>query len=311
MVHRVVKRARTAWPEFRCFHETALLTAVGVGIHALVDNCWTIPVTASSLVVLALADPLPLRSAIIDRTCSRWSKPQLAFVALATAAVYILSTAIPGLGLFYNDRGHKAYDREDYATAQKYHLAAVAVVPDHPIFLDNLGMVYFQQFTENGDPKLLPPAKEYFRRALKAAPRWIEPHIHMEALLTRSMTGDASKDFDIHLEIIQTDAALLEIDPYIPFVRKNLAGAYYSTGQFDQAFLELRKAIEYEPNYVPGHLQMASWYEERGDEAASRRHTAAAMSIISKYRLFKPTEPYEGLLLGRPRESWIQLTTKR
>jgi len=315
MVHLVVKRAQTVWPEFRCFHETALLTAVGVGIHALVDNCWTIPVTASSLVVLAVADPLPLRrlGSATDGTSSRWGwgKTRLAFVGLATAAVYILSTAIPGLGLFYNDLGHKAYEREDYATAQKYHLAAIAVVPDHPVFLDNLGMVYFQQFTENRDPALLPPAKEYFRRAMQASPRWIEPHIHMEALLARSLSGRPAEDLDINREIIRTDTALLEIDPYIPFARKNLAGAYYSIGQSDYAFQELKKAVEYEPNYVPGHLQLASWYKEHGNVDAGRHHTAVAMSIVTKYRLFKPTEPYEALLLGRPEQSWIPLTSSK
>src|SRR5207248_1032549 len=60
LIYLVWKRSNNAWPDFRCFHDAALFTAVGVGVHALVDNCWTIPVTASSLVVLALADPLPL-----------------------------------------------------------------------------------------------------------------------------------------------------------------------------------------------------------------------------------------------------------
>src|SRR5206468_1039803 len=55
------KRAETVWAEYRCFHEAAILTAVAIGTHALVDNCWTIPVTCSGLVVLSLADFLPLR----------------------------------------------------------------------------------------------------------------------------------------------------------------------------------------------------------------------------------------------------------
>src|SRR2546427_9661366 len=40
LMHLVWKRSRTAWPENRCFHEAAIYTAVGVGSHALVDNCW-------------------------------------------------------------------------------------------------------------------------------------------------------------------------------------------------------------------------------------------------------------------------------
>jgi O-antigen ligase len=60
LIYLIWKRAGAVFPEYRLYHEAALLTATGVGIHALVDNCWTIPVTASSLVVLALADSLPL-----------------------------------------------------------------------------------------------------------------------------------------------------------------------------------------------------------------------------------------------------------
>ena len=65
------KRSQTAWIENRCFHEAALLVAIGVGAHALVDNCWTIPVTAASLLVISLADPLPL----IRRTERRQWRP--------------------------------------------------------------------------------------------------------------------------------------------------------------------------------------------------------------------------------------------
>jgi O-antigen ligase len=305
LVYLVSKRAQTAWPGFRCFHEAALLTAVGVGTHALVDNCWTIPVTASSIVVLALANPLP---SIKKAAPYAWSKRQLAFAGLVMAVVYTASIAIPGLGLYYNDLGHKAYDRDDFAAAERYHLAAIEAIPDHPVFLDNLGVVYLQQFSETKKPALLASAKEYFARSIKASPRAVDPHIHMEAVLMRYLTGDAARDREINQEIVQLHTALLEIDPFIPFARKNLASAYYNLGQVERACQELRKAIECEPNYVPAYLQMAGWYSEQGDTISSQRHTAAAVSIVNKYRNFKPTEAYEGVLLGRPEQSWAALT---
>jgi O-antigen ligase len=305
LIYLVSKRAKTAWPDFRCFNEAALLTAIGVGTHALVDNCWTIPVTASSLVVLALADPLPLTK---KETAYRWTRPQLAFVGAAIAVLYVFSTAIPGTGLYYNGKGHEAYERNDFAAAERYHLAAIAVVPNHPSFLDNLGMVYLQQFTENRDPNLLASAKVYFRRAIQASPQSLDPHMHMETVLGFSLNGDASHDRDIYSEMVQVDTELLTIDPFLPFVRRNLAGAFYNLGRFDRAILEVEKAIEYEPNYVPGHLQLAAWYGEHGDTIASQRQTAAAIAIINKYRNFKPTALYEALLLGRPEQSSAALT---
>jgi tetratricopeptide (TPR) repeat protein len=305
LVYGSVKRAGAAWPEFRCFHDAALLTAVGVGIHALVDNCWTIPVTASSLVVLAAADPLPLRK---KDAAYRWRMPQIVVTAAMLVLVFVRSTAIPGMGLYYNERGHNAYDRDEFAAAERYHLAAVELVPDHPVFLDNLGMVYLQQFTQNKDPLLAASAKIYFQKAIETNRRALDPHIHMEAVLVRTLTGDISRDRVINEEIIQVNTGLLEADPFIPFTRKNLAAAYYNLGQVDRAFTELRKAIEYEPNYVPGYLQLGTWYGERGDTNASQRYTVAGMNIVHKYRNFKPTEPYEGVLLGRPEQSLAALS---
>jgi O-antigen ligase len=301
LLYSTWSRAQSAWPEFRWFHEAALLTAAGVATHALVDNCWTIPVTASSLVVLALADPLPLRKKTAHL---HWNKKQFALAGAAVAIVFVMAIVVPGLGLYYNDEGHKAYDRDDFANAARHHLKAIALFPNHPLFLDNLGMVYLQQFTENGDPQLLSLAKNYFGRAIQASPQSLDPHVHMETVLVRSLNKNADHDRDIYRDIVAVDSDLLQIDPFVPFARKNLASAYYSLGQFDHALLELQKAIEYEPNYVPGHLQMSEWYTERGDAVAGQRYMATAMNIITKYRNFKPTEPYEGILLGRPPESW-------
>ena len=194
------------------------------------------------------------------------------------------------------------------AAAERYHRAAIAVVPNHPSFLDNLGIVYLQQFTENRDPNRLASAKVYFRRAIQASPKSLDPHMHMETVLGFSLNGDARHDRDIYSEMIQVDSELLAIDPFLPFVRRNLAGAFYNLGQLDRAILEVEKAIEYEPNYVPGHLQLAAWYSEQGDPVASQRHRAAAIAIINKYRNFKPTAVYEAVLLGRPEQSSAALT---
>src|SRR6185503_9839464 len=180
-----------------------------------------------------MSDPLPLRK---KNAPHRWTKPQLAFVAAGIAVIYVFSTGIPGTGLYYNDRGHKAYDRDDFTTAKRYHLAAIALVPNHPLFLDNLGMVYLQQFTEKKDPNLLASAKTYFQRAVEASPQSLDPYIHMEAVLVRSLNGIPEHDFEINQAIIRSNTALLNVDPYIPFARKNLASAYYNAGQVDRAF---------------------------------------------------------------------------
>ena len=306
------KRSKTTWPEFRSFQEAAILVTVGLGAHALVDNCWTIPVMTSGLVVLSLSDLLPLRSVGANARAGStrtpgWTPAKAVFAAgfsLLVVAVYVHSTVLPSIGLYYNDIGHKAFEKGDIATAERNHLRAVAIRPDGPVFLDNLGMVYLQRSADTKTRDPLPAAAKYFARAIASDPLAVNPYIHMETVLIRSFTGNPAQDREIHQLIIDNDTKLLAVDPFVPFPRKNLAIAYFELGEHERAFKELHRAIEYEPNYVPGYLQFAAWYRQLGNIAESQRCERQALEIVNKYRNFQPTEPYEGILLGRPEASW-------
>jgi len=289
------KRAPKVWPEYRCFHEAAILTAAGIGAHALVDNCWTIPVTAAALVVLSLSDLLPLQE-----KKKRWSSAQLALMAIAVGFFYVRSVVVPGLGIYYNEQGHQAYDKFDYINAERYHNKAITVVPDNPLFLDNLGMVYLDKGIRVKDAHLVSLARTYFTRAIASSPQSLDPHMHMEAALIQSLTGSREHDVDLYHRIIDNDLELLQIDPFIPFTRKNLADAFFQLGDRSRAFQELQKALDYEPNYVPGYLQFATWYRDLGNASASQQYTAHAIAVVNKYRDFRPRYPYETLLLARP-----------
>ena len=299
LMYSIWKRSEGAWAENRYFYEAAILTAIGVGSHALVDNCWTIPVTASSLVVISLADPLPIHPRTEPR---RWRILECAVAAALIAVIYVHSVVILGVGLYYNEIGHQAYERNDLKSAEVFHLKAIKVVPNHPVYLDNLGMVYLQQFSKTPDYRVLDQARIYFSRAIAMSPQSLMPRLHMESALMQSFSRNAIHDMEVHKAILENDTKLLEVDPYLPFARKNLASAYYALGEYDHAFEQLRRTIDYEPNYVPAYLVMGSWYAERGDIQNSQRYTTIGLAIVNKYRNFKPSEveTYERYILGRP-----------
>ena len=204
LIYFAWRRAKTIPPENRIFHEAAILTAVGVGSHALVDNCWTIPVTASSLAIIALADILP-----VEKRRSVLNLRQLQFAA---AGILLLvwghSVLIPTTGFYFNDKGHEAYEKLDYANSERWHLQAIRIIPDHPLFLDNLGMVYFQHYLDTRQPQLIEPAKKYFAAAIAVNPRSLDSYIHMETLLIRTMNGDAAHDMPLYKELIANDTTL-------------------------------------------------------------------------------------------------------
>jgi O-antigen ligase len=298
------QRAHRVWPEYRCFQEAAILTGVGVGGHALVDNCWTIPVMASGLVVLSLADLLPFRKRTAVREWSTTSRRRLAVAGALGAAIYVHSTVVPAIVLFYNQSGHTAFEKSDLDGAEQMHLAALRFAPDHPLVLDNLGMVYLQKSVDSKRPELLEVAQKYFAQAIAASPKSLDPHIHMESTLIRSLTRNAEHDMPIYRQIVKNNTDLLAIDPYIPVPRMNLGVALYNLGRRDEAMKETHQALEYEPNFVPGYFQISTWYQEMGKQAEADRYRAAAFGIVSKYRDYQPTDAYVGILLARPQASW-------
>ena len=117
--------------------------------------------------------------------------------------------------------------------------------------------------------------------------------------------SDAAHDLPLYKDLLANNTKFIQIDPFIPFVRKNLAAALYQLGQRDAAFKQLQQAIDYEPNYVPGYLQFSAWYRDMGNTPESQEYEKKAVAIVLKYRDFKPREPYEAILLGRPEESFL------
>ena len=140
------------------------------------------------------------------------------------------------MGLYYNEQGHQAYDRFDYINAERYHIKAVTVVPENPLFLDNLGMVYLDKGAQAKDAHLIELARKSFTKAIASSPQSLDPHVHMEAALIQSLNGFREHDVEIYNRIIENDLQLLQIDPFIPFTRKNLADAFYQLGDRARAF---------------------------------------------------------------------------
>jgi len=294
------KRANTVSAEQRYFQEAAILATVGVGAHALVDNCWTVPVMASAMVVGSIADLIPVQ----QKQPAQWKPVQIALAAIFVALIYVHSTVIPSMALYYNAKGLQAYQRSKSDDAERYLVKAIALVPDYSSFLENLSKVYIAKFDKTGDPRALDLAYKCLKRGIETSPQTVELYLRMEDVLIRSLTGTEQKDSLWHQRIVENDTQLLRIDPYLPFPRKNLAIAYYNLGQKERAFEEMHKTLEYEPNYVPAYMQLASWYGESGDTAAMQQYSSLALSIVNRYRDFKPESPYQGILLGRPESQW-------
>ena len=294
------KRAETVPPESRLPQEAALLAAVGLGTHALVDNNWTVPIFAAALAVISLSDLLPYQAWTFTTT---WTPVRKAALAIFGAAVFVQAISTPVLGLYFNEIGHQAYVANDLERAEKLHRLALGFVPDHPVMLDNLGLIYFDWYGKTHKIEYLDRAESQFYYSLTANPSFDRTAGHLENALFQRLTGDVTRDQPIHALIVATERHRLQYTPFNPFIRKNLAEALYNLGQREQAIEELRKAVDLEPNYVPAYLQLGKWVDAAGNSAEAAEYRKRADDIVMQFRDHATNtsdDTYDAILLGRP-----------
>jgi tetratricopeptide (TPR) repeat protein len=149
-------------------------------------------------------------------------------------------------------------------------------------------------------PEHLDRAEILFQQSMEENPHFDVPAGHMETVLVQRLTDNPQADRAIHRKIAETDEHLLRVNPFNPFIRKNLAEAFYNLGDRSRACEELLKAIQIEPNYVPGYLRLAEWYAELGELEQSARYKNHAIHLVNYFKDTPAEDPFDSLLLGRP-----------
>jgi len=252
---------------------------------------------AAGLVVISQADLLPYRN---EYASEHWSPTLWHALALSLLVIWLDAALIPSVGLYFNEAGHRAHLANDFKGAEFNHRIALAVIPRHPVLLDNLGIVYLDEFMKTKKPEYLDRAEMLFQQSMQENPHFDVPAGHLETALVQRLTDNPQLDRAIHRRIADADEHLLRANPFNPFIRKNLAEAFYNLGDRNRACEELLKAVEMEPNYVPGYLRLAQWYEEAGEMEQSARYKNHALQLVNYFKDTPAEDPFDNLLLGRP-----------
>jgi tetratricopeptide (TPR) repeat protein len=149
----------------------------------------------------------------------------------------------------------------------------------------------------DSDTESLDQAAEAYRRAVEAAPEWVEARINLGTTMYQlGRMEEALKQF----------TSAIRLEPQNALAEFNLGCVLEQLGQTESAIAHLAHAVELSPSLSDGHLNLALAYEKKGQIQNALRHLSLyvryepngswaefARSRIAKHR---PPNPPSGKL---------------
>ena len=141
----------------------------------------------------------------------------------------------------------------------------------------------------------LDQAAEAYRKAVEAAPEWVEARINL---------GTAMYQLGRMEEALEHFTIAVEFEPENALAEFNLGCVFEQLGETAEAILHLSNAVELAPSLADAHLNLALAYEKNGQAHNALRHLSLyvryepdgpwaefARSRIAKYRPPSPSSP--------------------
>jgi protein O-GlcNAc transferase len=141
------------------------------------------------------------------------------------------------------------FESRRFEEASRYLERAVAIRPNQPVLLTNLGEAY----RRNGD---LERAAAAFERVLESEPDFPEAHQNLGLTL---IDAGAPREALPHLEraaALRPDNARFQV---------SLAWVLSKLNRFEESLTHARSAVELDPNHAPAHHLLGNALEEYGD----------------------------------------------
>ena len=181
---------------------------------------------------------------------------------LETAEKLDLSASEPpyALGMLYMQAGR-------YADAERELSASLKLQPANGDGWATLGSVY------NHLDKL-PEAVSALQEAIKYLPEQPDPHLTLAAVLIKqNQPAEAAAERKTAADLMRTNMNRQRAE-----VACNSGNSLLKSGKVDDAIVEYRNALSYDPNYGEAHSGLANALQQKGEttEAAAERQKAEA-----------------------------------
>jgi O-antigen ligase len=285
----------------RSWHVVAASMALfGVLLHGLVSNLLLSPAIAMTSVLLAR---ILVESAGAD-TQKTWKIPDRKeiiaswYAALVLGAAYIL---IPGIGYPFLGHWHFLKYQEQRNAGQlpeavRHLQKAIRYVPMQAHYHHAFGQLYAAAFRNQPNLDAYYEGYKSLAEALRHNPR--EPQFYMTmADLHRNMFRQKLPTRPTAENAIKEYKRALEVDPFNPFIRLEMATLYAEIGAFDQAIGLMQEAVGYEPNFVGGHQLLGEFLRHLERDAEAAEAFARAEQIRQTYPNYDHWPEYTQSLL--------------
>jgi tetratricopeptide (TPR) repeat protein len=255
--------------------QRGLLTGVGAAsvgllVHAAFDSNLHEPALA---IVLAVCAGIVLSAGSLLRPAPDVARPTVpirrpwlwATVGTTIVLVAAVDIARTGMAWVFYESGLEAGARKDYQQATQYYDWAIRFDPDKALYRSGMAAAHFRMFEDTNDFSNAETAIHQLRTAIALNP--IDGRLH--GLLGHVLEKVCSLGNGYHRASL-SDSCLatpiaayeqaLALEPFAVFNMLALANLYEKTGNLEKAEMWAKRAIQLEPNFLPGREWLVRYY---------------------------------------------------
>ena len=165
------------------------------------------------------------------------------------------------LGLLYMQVARNEEAVQQFALSLKLH-------PQNGDGWSSLGSVYLRL-------NRLPEAVQALRQAIQELPAQADPHLILAtALIKQGQTDEAAKERKIAADLMRAHMNLQRAE-----VATNSGKTLLGEGKIDDAIVEFRNAIGFDPTFAEAHAELAAALDQQGKAAEAQTERSTALTL--------------------------------
>ena len=123
----------------------------------------------------------------------------------------------------------------------------------------------------------LPEATAALHEAIKQLPDQADPHLTLAAVLAKQkLTAEAAEERKTAANLMRAHMNFQRAE-----VATNSGKSLVKEGKVDDAIVEFRNAIDFDPGYADAHLELAGALEKQGKASEAAHERACAQAIAN------------------------------